>query len=109
MRQVATPDKRYFVPKGRLWRCTNLSLQEPERTRLVKELMKARRDVKAAMSAKDDNALALARQNVNLAKIALGERGSKWWGDDPDYNRQLIENTPYAAWWSEQRSNGLNR
>ena len=43
--------------------------------------------------------LAEARAAVNAAKIALGERGSVWWGDGAaDYNRHLAKNTPYAAW-----------
>jgi hypothetical protein len=38
-----TPDGRYFVVKGRLWRCTNPSLPADTRQRLVGELMQARR------------------------------------------------------------------
>ena len=38
-----TPDGRYFVVKGRLWRCTNPSIPAEARRRLVGELMQARR------------------------------------------------------------------
>jgi hypothetical protein len=30
----------------------------------------------------------------------LGERGPPWWDDGArDYNRYLVKNTPYAAWY----------
>jgi len=35
----ATPDGRYFVVRGRLWRMANPDLPESERQSLVKELM----------------------------------------------------------------------
>ena len=70
-----TPDGRYFVVRGRLWRMANPQLPEDER------------------------AQRLARQAVDLAKRALGERGPVWWSDGtPDYNRRLVRTTPYAAW-----------
>lgn len=95
-----TPDGRYFVVKGRLWRCTNPSLSETERQRLVHDLMDARRDVKNAKRAGDEGMLASARSRVNAAKVGLGERGAVWWGDgSPDYNRKLAESTPYADWY----------
>ena len=37
-----TPDGRYFVVRGRLWRCSNPALPAATRERLVKELMQAR-------------------------------------------------------------------
>ena len=94
-----TPDGRYFVHQQRLWRCTNPNLSELERQRHVRELMKARRDVKAAKASGDDDALRTARDAVNKAKIKLGERGPTWWGDDIDHNRKLVQNSPYADWW----------
>jgi hypothetical protein len=64
--------------------------------------MDARREVKAAGSAKDPERMAAARRAVNAAKIALGERGPVWWTDGAkDFNRHLAKNTPYAAWYSE--------
>jgi hypothetical protein len=48
-----TPDGRYFVVRGRLWRMANPELPEEKRARLVAELMKARRKVGQALRAKD--------------------------------------------------------
>ena len=46
-----------------------------------------------------------ARQSVDEAKRALGERGPVWWDDGaPDYNRHLAKNTPYANWFSSLQS-----
>ena len=101
MEYPKTADGRYFVVKGRLWRCTNPALDEAERQRLVKQLMDARRAVKDAKRAEDDEALKVARSQVNEAKVALGERGPVWWTDDaPDYNRYMVKNTPYADWYA---------
>lgn len=97
----ATPDGRYFVVRGRLWRLSNPALDEETRSRLVQDLMQARRDVRAANGAGDKAALARARGAVDAAKIALGERGPVWWRDGaPDYNRRMARNTPYADWFS---------
>jgi len=96
-----TPDGRYFVVRGRLWRTTNPALPEPARIRLTGELMAARRAVRAAGRSGDPAALLAARSAVDAAKIALGERGPVWWSDGaPDYNRRLARNTPYASWFA---------
>ncbi|GMM92223.1 hypothetical protein [Qipengyuania sp. MTN3-11] len=59
--------------------------------------MDARRDVGSALKAKDRKAEKAARARVHAAKLALGERGPVWWTDGaPDYNRHMIDNTPYA-------------
>jgi hypothetical protein len=99
IRHPVTPDGRYFVVRGRLWRCADPSLPEPERARLVGALMAARRGVATARRAGDAAALAAARAAVDVAKRALGERGPVWWTDGaPDLNRRMARNTPYAAW-----------
>lgn len=96
MKYPVTPDGRYFLVKGRLWRCTDPSLSEEERQRFVGELMDARRAVKHAQ---DEAELSAARTQVHAAKVALGERGEVWWDDGaPDYNRHMARNTPYAEW-----------
>lgn len=96
-----TPDGRYFVVKGRLWRTSNPGLAPDERQRLVDALMKARREVAAALKASDGNAERAARQAVDEAKRALGERGPVWWLDGaPDFNRRMVANTPYADWFA---------
>ena len=92
-----TPDGRYFIVRGRLWRTSNPQLSEAERARLVRRLMKARSDVGRALRADDPVALRAARRRVDAAKVALGERGTPWWTDGaPDYNRRLVKDTPYA-------------
>ncbi len=96
-----TPDGRYFVVSGRLWRASNPNLAPEERQQLVDRLMKARREVAAALKARDGNAERAARKAVDEAKRALGERGPVWWDDGaPDFNRRMVGNTPYAAWFS---------
>ena len=93
-----TPDGRYIVVRGRLWRAANPFLSEAERARLVRELMAARSAVGRARRAGDRDALAIAGQQVDAAKVGLGERGPVWWTDGaPDLNRHLVKNTPYAA------------
>ena len=82
--------------RGRLWRASNPGLSEPRRQQLVDELMAARRTVGQAKKADDQEAERAARARVHDAKVALGERGPVWWDDGaPDYNRQLVANTPY--------------
>ncbi len=99
MEYPVTPDGRYFVVRGRLWRMSNPDLSADERKQLTDALMHARRDVGRALRSGDARAVRQARVLVNEAKIALGERGAPWWSDDaPDYNRRLVVNTPYAAW-----------
>jgi hypothetical protein len=92
-----TLDGRYFIVKGRLWRCSNPNLSPEERNLLVHQLMDARRAVKDAKATQSVEALKQARVQVHAVKVALGERGAVWWTDgSPDYNRFKVENTPYA-------------
>jgi len=94
-----TDDGRYFMVRGRLWRCSNPALDPAERATLVHRLMDARRAMGAARRTGDRPTGAKAKAEVDLAKRALGERGPPWWTDGaPDYNRHLAKNTPYAAW-----------
>ncbi len=100
MRYPVTPDGRYFVVRGRLWRCSNPALPEPERQQLTRELMRARAAVGQARRREDLAAEQRARARVHAAKLALGERGPVWWSDGgPDYNRYLVKNTPYREWF----------
>lgn len=100
-----TPDGRYFVVRGRLWRCTNPDLPFGECQRLTRELMLARSAVGRALRAKDDEALRAARAGVHAAKLALGERGDPWWTDGaPDFNRRMARNTPYREWWMQREA-----
>ncbi|HEY5820597.1 MAG TPA: DUF3253 domain-containing protein [Propionibacteriaceae bacterium] len=74
---VDEDDAHYFVVKGRRWRTTDPSIPEPLRVELVAELMDARRAVRDAKG--EEAATASARDRVQDAKVALGERGEPWW------------------------------
>jgi hypothetical protein len=96
-----TPDGRYFVVRGRLWRTSNPALEPELRQEWVDKLMKARRQVGLAKKAGDAEAERSARADVDEAKHALGERGPVWWSDGaPDFNRKMAVNTPYADWYA---------
>jgi hypothetical protein len=102
MKERVTPDGRYFVVRGRLWRRANPSLPTERRETLVRELMNARRAVKAALRSGVAAELAQARKAVDEAKIALGERGPVWWTDGtPDLNRHKVKDSPYAEWYQK--------
>jgi hypothetical protein len=80
---------------------SNPALAPEERQALVDRLMLARRQVGAAKKAGDPDAERSARAAVDEIKRALGERGPVWWTDGaPDFNRRLVANTPYAAWYA---------
>lgn len=106
-RYPTTPDGRYFVVRGRLWRCSNPALTEADRQAGVNALMDARRAVKAANAAQDPAALKAARAQVQAAKVGLGERGPVWWSDGTaDFNRHMAKNSPYAAWFEALEQDG---
>lgn len=97
-----TPDGRYFVVRGRLWRLADPALGTDRLAELTKTLMAARRAV--ARTRKDGDGdgdgEAAAHAAVDAAKHALGERGPVWWDDGaPDLNRHLVRTTPYAGWF----------
>jgi hypothetical protein len=98
---LVTPDGRYIVVRGRLWRRTDPRLPEDRREELVRELMAARRAKKDARAAEDEDAAEDARRRVDAAKTALGERGPVWWDDDaPDETRRMARNTRYGDWFA---------
>ncbi|WP_045393532.1 hypothetical protein [Falsirhodobacter sp. alg1] len=102
-----TPDGRYIVVRGRLWRAANPNLPEEERQRLVQALMDARRAVNAARAEENSEAEDAVHQAVDAAKNALGERGPVWWTDGaPDLNRKMVWNTPYADWYDTEDQRG---
>lgn len=74
-----TVDGRWIVVDGRRWRATDPTLAPERREELVAELMDARRAVKDARRADDEQAEKDARARVHAAKVGLGERGPKWW------------------------------
>ncbi|MEL6955811.1 MAG: hypothetical protein AAFO88_04135 [Pseudomonadota bacterium] len=96
---IETPDGRYFVAKGRLWRKSDPSLSSDKRQALVNDLMAARRAVAQAETEVEEKA---ARQREDEAKRGLGERGPVWWSDDsPDETRTAPWNSSYAEWWDD--------
>jgi hypothetical protein len=97
-----TPDGRYFVVRGRLWRMADPGLGEDARAGLVSRLMSARRAVREAKRRADCEAEAAAHRSVDDAKRALGERGPVWWNDgSPDLNRHMAKNTSYSDWYEK--------
>lgn len=105
---LTTPDGRYIVVRGRLWRTTNPHLPEDERKRLVSELMSARRAIKEI--ADDPDRLRAARKAVDAAKVALGERGPVWWTDGaPNLNRHMARTTEYAGWYAAASSSAASQ
>jgi len=107
LKHRVTPDGRYFVVRGKLWRLANPNLPPAVRSRFVSELMAARSAVKSAKLAGDQDAEAAAHHAVDIVKRKLGERGPVWWTDgSPDLNRHMVKNTPYAAWYSDRKMTG---
>lgn len=97
---MLTPDGRYLVVRGRLWRAANPALAADLRDRLVRDLMTARRDVGRGKRLNDEALVGDTRRRVHAAKVALGERGPVWWTDGaPDLNRKMVRNSPYAGWF----------
>jgi len=80
-----------------LWRLSNPDLPAKKHEMLVRRLMKARAELRKGTG--DERPVIRAR--IDRAKRALGERGKPWWTDGaPDYNRHLVKNSPYAAWYA---------
>jgi hypothetical protein len=102
VKHPVTPDGRYFVVRGRLWRMANPGLDEAQRDDLVGRLMAARRAVRDAKQGADLKAETAAHRAVDEVKRALGERGPVWWEDgSPDLNRHMAKNTFYAEWYAK--------
>ncbi len=74
-----TPDGHHVIIDGRRWRATDPHLPEQRRQELVRELMSARSSVGWAKRRQDPIAERTARDRVHAAKVALGERGPRWW------------------------------
>jgi hypothetical protein len=99
LQHPVTPDCRYFVVRGRLWRMADPHLDPEWKLELVRDLMAARRAVKEAKASGDLAVEAAAHKAVDVAKRALGERGPVWWRDgSPDLNRRMAKNSSYSSW-----------
>lgn len=107
---TTTTDRRYVVVAGRLWRAANPGLPPEVSSRLVRELMAARREVRRAKDANDLEAVRAARRAVQAAKVALGERGPVWWTDGaPDENRRMVASSSYASWYENVAKASVRR
>ena len=82
--RVNDDDARWITIDGRRWRATDPSIPPKLRQELVDELMAARRAVSAAQRSDSADGLKRARRRVQLAKVALGERGTPWWQEVSD-------------------------
>ena len=103
--ELTTPDGRYIVVRGRLWRAANPSLPAEAKVRYMRELLNGRRALKAAKLSGDEEAITAARKLIANAQVGLGERGKVWWKDGaPDLNRTLAKNSPYADWYAGEES-----
>ena len=99
--ELTTPDGRYLVIQGRLWRAPNPALPAQDKVKYMRELLNGRRALKAAKASGDEAAIAAARKRVARAQVGLGERGPVWWKDGaPDLNRTQVRNSPYADWFA---------
>ena len=99
--ELTTPDGRYLVIQGRLWRAPNPLLPAEAKVRYMRELLNGRRALKAAKTSGDEGSIAAARKLVARAQVCLGERGPVWWKDGaPDFNRTQVRNSPYADWFA---------
>jgi hypothetical protein len=76
MPRVPPPPDAFLEIDGRRWRRSDPRIPPALRQPLVDELMAARR---AVGQAADPEARRAARQRVQDAKVALGERGRAWW------------------------------
>ena len=85
-----TEDGHFVVISGRRWRATDPDIPEDVAARLRRALMAARREV-GALLRKGENP-APARARVQIAKVALGERGQPpWWEQTPEQRRERWE------------------
>ena len=64
------PSEKFIIVKGKKYKKSPLK-DTPRKTKLVKDLMKARRDVGLALKQR------LARNRVQKFKVLLGERNAK--------------------------------
>lgn len=83
-----TDDRRHVVVDGRRWRATDPAIPEERRAELQRVLMAWRREVGRARGGPGERR---ARDGVQAAKVALGERGTPWWEQDDGERRARWE------------------
>ena len=86
-------DGHWIIIDGRRWRATDPAIPEDVAARLRKELMSARRAVR---DAGDETEVRRARDRVQAAKVALGERGTPWWEQTMPERKARWSQTPSA-------------
>jgi hypothetical protein len=79
LKHAVTPDGRYFVVGGKLWRMSNPDIDPKRKSALVQELMAARRAVKDAKASADQKAEAEAHRAVDMVKKLWGS-GARYGG-----------------------------
>ena len=72
--ELTTPDGRYIVVQGRLWRAANPTLSAERKVRYMRELLNGRRALKTAKLSDEEAAITAARQIVTLTQVGLNER-----------------------------------
>lgn len=83
---LSTDDGHHIVVHGRRWRATDPAIPDARRQELVDVLMAWRREVRRTRGTDEE---AAARAGVQLAKVALGERGTPpWWEQDEGARRR---------------------
>ena len=70
------PSEKHIIVKGKKYKKSPLK-DSPRKRKLVKGLMKARRDVKTALDKKNAKSERNARNRVQKYKVLLGERSGK--------------------------------
>ena len=88
-----TDDGRYLVIDGRRWRATDPAIPQDRRRQLTNVLMAWRREVGRSKGTDGERT---ARDGVQAAKVALGERGTPWWEQSDDERRARWETDPPA-------------
>lgn len=83
-----TADGRYVVIDGRRWRATDPDIPDDRRHELQRVLMAWRREVGRTKGTDGERR---ARDGVQAAKVALGERGTPWWEQSDDERRERWE------------------
>lgn len=84
MSAPTTPDGHHVVINGRKWRATDPAIPDEIRDELQHALMAARRAIAQSHRDDDPEAERQARDRVQTAKVALGERGTPWWEQSPE-------------------------
>lgn len=86
---LETPDGRYTVVRGRLWRKTNPQLPEDEKKRLVADLVSARRAVKESAGGegrlREAGRLSTPRSSVWASGDRFGGRMAR--GPEPPHGK----------------------